>query len=273
MVTTHRPHQRPASLLRISNDEEQMNSKLEVGKKCKVGAILSYTQKKKKSRRKNEKHKGAGLPEYEAKAIKEMDGILAYNRSFKTDVPYSVLDEAMKEAIQARDLVQMRNKEGGKSHHKLSFRCHQQQWTFIWIYEKEVTPRENQAGGITVCSLDPGVRTFYIGNQDAQRIIRLCLHLDDLISRTIKARANKPLWLDCIFDAIIIPPFNGDQMSRKQHRRKMMSLAHGRFLERLISKAEEFGKEVKIVGEEGSRMSHDVNSDVNKRGLGHQVST
>ncbi|CAG8448100.1 4676_t:CDS:2 [Diversispora eburnea] len=107
--------------------------------------------------------------------------------SFMKDVPCNVLDEVMKKlqgSPQKDELIMIQNLYGP----------YQQQWTFIWIYEKEVTPRENQTGGITVCSLDPGVRKFYIGNQDAQRIIRLCLHLDDLISRTIKARANKRSW-------------------------------------------------------------------------------
>jgi len=163
--------------------------------------------------------------------------------AFMEGVPYNILDEALKEAIQARDLVQLKNqktqKAGKRPCHQLSFRrrkdvyqtitirqqncsdylkfyprslhsraitainpvhprhkdpathpslhhehrkknhnwpnlegrvnndCklmwdrYQRQWTFIWVYEKEsVTPHANQMGGLKVCSLDPGVRTF-----------------------------------------------------------------------------------------------------------------
>jgi len=43
---------------------------------------------------------------------------------------------------------------------KLSYNKHLKQWTFIWIYGKEIVPiRENQAE-VKVCAIDPGVRTF-----------------------------------------------------------------------------------------------------------------
>ena len=163
--------------------------------------------------------------------------------AFMDRVPYNILDEALKEAIQAWDLVQLRNQEaraaGQQPCHRLSFRrrkapcqtitireqnciehlkfyprllhtCaitaidplhprhksstthpplhhehrkknhnwpnlegrvendsklmwdrYQKQWTFVWVYEKDrVTPHENEVGGLKVCSLDPGVRTF-----------------------------------------------------------------------------------------------------------------
>ena len=64
------------------------------------------------------------------------------------------------------------------------------------------------------------------------------------------------VWLVQNFDVVIIPPFNAAQMARRRSRkincgtvRKMMSWAHGRFRQRLISKAEEAGVEVKVVGE------------------------
>ncbi|CAG8659502.1 2354_t:CDS:2, partial [Ambispora gerdemannii] len=81
---------------------------------------------------------------------------------------------------------------------KLMWDQHQQQWTFILVYEKsKVTSHENQVGGLRVCSLDPGVRTFMtwyssmhgsgcIGNGDAQRLVRLCFNFDNLISRRSK---------------------------------------------------------------------------------------
>src|SRR5205085_4972081 len=59
------------------------------------------------------------------------------------------------------------------------------------------------------------------------------------------------LWLTKTFDIIVLPKFNGTQMSHRRKRkvnsqtvRKMMSWAHGRFRNRLLSKAEEFGKTV-----------------------------
>ncbi|CAG8494950.1 8025_t:CDS:2 [Diversispora eburnea] len=99
--TTHRPHQPLANLLRIFNDEEQMNGKLEVGKKRKVGAMLSYTQKKKKNRGKNKKHKGADLPEYEVKGINEK--WMGYSRTFRTVYKRIIhLDDLISRTIKAR---------------------------------------------------------------------------------------------------------------------------------------------------------------------------
>jgi hypothetical protein len=44
---------------------------------------------------------------------------------------------------------------------KLSYNRQLRQWTFIWVYSKEVAPaRENQAGTVNTCAIDPGVRTF-----------------------------------------------------------------------------------------------------------------
>ena len=64
-------------------------------------------------------------------------------------------------------------------------------WTFVWVYRKSI--RENQAEEIHVAAIDPGVRTFLtwysptvghgnIGDNDINRIFRLCLALDALIS-------------------------------------------------------------------------------------------
>ena len=59
------------------------------------------------------------------------------------------------------------------------------------------------------------------------------------------------LWLIKTFDIIVLPKFNSTQMSHRRKRkvnsqtvRKMMSWAHARFRNRLLSKAEEFGKTV-----------------------------
>ncbi|KAG9307117.1 hypothetical protein G9A89_016945 [Geosiphon pyriformis] len=103
-----------------------------------------------------------------------------------------------------------------------------------------------------ICSLDPGVCTFQtwysptrgcgeIGGNNAQKLVRICLALDRLISLTAQAPAKKrnsmrraqarmrqrirnlvdevhkktALWLVKMFDIIIIPPFNASQIGRK----------------------------------------------------------
>ena len=157
-------------------------------------------------------------------------------------------------------------------------------WTFVWVYGKSI--RENQAEEIHVAAIDPGVRTFLtwysptvghgnFGDNDINRVFRLCFALDAFISRTTRALAKKrnsikraqarmrrrirnlvdeihkktALWLTKTFDIIVLPKFNSIQMSHRRKRkinsqtvRKMMSWAHARFRNRLLSKAEEFGK-------------------------------
>ncbi|CAG8809574.1 4759_t:CDS:2, partial [Cetraspora pellucida] len=142
---------------------------------------------------------------------------------------------------------------------KLSYSKKLRHWTFIWVYGKEIC--ENQADYTHVASINPGVRTFLtcysptighgnFGDNDINRIFRLGLVLDDLISRTSKAPAKKPaLWLTRTFDVIVLPTFDSTRMSCRQKRkinsktvRKMMSWAYARFRNRLISKMKEFGK-------------------------------
>ena len=78
---------------------------------------------------------------------------------------------------------------------------------------------------------------------------RICNLVDECHRKTA-------LWLVQTFDVIIIPKFNGGQMGRRKHRkigsrtvRKIMTWAHSRFRGRLVSKAEEFGKQVSVVSE------------------------
>ncbi|CAG8769266.1 2648_t:CDS:1, partial [Cetraspora pellucida] len=167
---------------------------------------------------------------------------------------------------------------------KLTYNKKLRQWTFIWVYGKEVC--KNQADYIHVAAIDPEVCTFLtwysptighgnFGDNDINRIFRLGLVVDDLISRTSKALAKKrnsmkraqarlrnriqnlidevhkkaALWLTRTFDVIVLPIFDSTRMSRRQKRkinsktvRKMMSWAHARFKKQLISKMEEFGK-------------------------------
>ena len=170
---------------------------------------------------------------------------------------------------------------------KLKYQRKLGHWTFVWVYGKSI--RENQAEKIHVAAIDPGVRTFLtwysptvgygnIGDNDINRIVRLCLSLDTLILRTTRALAMKrnsmkraqarlrkhiqnlvdeihkkaALWLARTFDIIILPTFNSTQMSRRRRGRrlsnrtvrKMMTWAHARFRKRLVSKMEEFDKVV-----------------------------
>jgi len=176
---------------------------------------------------------------------------------------------------------------------KLSYDRQLRQWTFVWVYGKEVAPARKDQAAVNVCAIDPGVRTFLtwysptqghgcFGENDIQRIIRLLLALDDLISHTYQAPARRRgkfrcaqarihqrvrnlidevhkkavLWLLRTFDVVIIPRFNSHSMAGKKKRRlnrrtvrKMLTWSHGCFLERLLSKAEELGKKVVIVSE------------------------
>ena len=143
---------------------------------------------------------------------------------------------------------------------------------------------ENQG---RVVALDPGVRTFQtfysefvagqIGYDDFGRIQRLCFYLDDLISRTSKAKSQakrrmkiaqarmrkkiknlvKELhfktsrFLVDNFDVVLLPTFETSQMASKSSRklrsktvRAMLTWAHYQFKVRLKNKALEFGKKV-----------------------------
>ena len=139
-----------------------------------------------------------------------------------------------------------------------------------------------------VVSLDPGVRTFItfystklhgkIGEGDFQRIFRLCLCLDQLVSKRSKGKCkarrniNKAMqrlrWkiYDLIdelhkktasflvrsFENILIPTFETSQMSRKLHSktaRSMLTFAHYRFKQFLKAKAEEYSANVVEVSE------------------------
>jgi IS605 OrfB family transposase len=159
--------------------------------------------------------------------------------------------------------------------------------------------RETQAG-VHAVAIDPGVRTPFtwysptkgvgkIGQYDIGRIIRLCQHMDNLISRrdklalsSSKRKQNKARRLGAAlarmqrrvsrlqsevhkkttafftreFDVIVIPPFEVSQMVNRKTRkirsrtvRQMLCWAHYRFRQRLISKAEELGVHVVIQNE------------------------
>jgi len=140
--------------------------------------------------------------------------------------------------------------------------------------------RENKAEGEV--AVDPGVRTFLtffspdvvgkIGDLAINRIQRLCAWMDKLVSqkkwravRRIRERIQNlisdlhhkaALWLVKNFRTIVIPKFDAREMTIRKARkissktaRKMLTLAHGRFRNILLDKAEEWGRTVVHVSE------------------------
>jgi len=167
---------------------------------------------------------------------------------------------------------------------------------YLCIPEKITISRPENQGRIV--AIDPGVRTFatfyspdecgQIGNGDFSRLVRLSLHMDDIISRLSKKRkvdrvtahrrhrmrkAVKRLrakfndlvdelhwktirFLVDNFDVILLPTFEVSEMVTKVKRRirsktvrAMLSLAHYRFAQRLEWKAASLGKTVLRVNE------------------------
>ncbi len=154
-------------------------------------------------------------------------------------------------------------------------------WFLVLPQRYTVKMPENQR--LPMCALDPGVRTFLtlyspwmtaeFGAGDFGRIHRLCLHLDQLMSRISKAKdkkksrmrkaAERMRWRikdfmdDCHkklayflvtrFDTILLPTFETSQMVsklRSKTARAMLTWAHDRFKQRLKAKAEEYSAEV-----------------------------
>jgi len=143
---------------------------------------------------------------------------------------------------------------------------------------------DNQAAFNPVIALDPGVRTFqtgydprgYVfefGKGDIGRIIRLCKHMDDLISRATKVPCRKRYrinrcalprmrtkiqnlvmdlhrklasWLCSNYKYVILPKYETSKMVVKGHRkitrrtvRSMMTWSNYRFKQILLHKAKE----------------------------------
>lgn len=163
-------------------------------------------------------------------------------------------------------------------------------WFLAVSFRERVQQKAENQG--RACSLDPGVRTFQtvfsidrygkIGDQAQQRIVRLMLHLDELISRRATAckRAKRRLTLAINrlrrkignltdelhwktirvllneFDVVVVPPFSAGRMSSRANRklrnksvRAMLGLAHSKFRQRLQSKANQESKTVLIQDE------------------------
>jgi transposase len=171
---------------------------------------------------------------------------------------------------------------------KLTYDKRLRQWTLAWVYQKDAGEGENQANP-RVVSLDPGVvsfQTWYsptggtgsIGTRDIERIVRLCLQMDNLIGRTTKVDARKrngyrraqarirqrirnlvdemhkqvANWLANNFDIIVLPQFGSQRMSLRRPGRRlnsktvrnMLTWSHARFRTRLGGKCEETGAQL-----------------------------
>jgi len=170
-------------------------------------------------------------------------------------------------------------------------------------FKQETIPCENQT---RVVALDPGVRTFQtfynpefsgmVGEGDMGRIVRLCSHLDSLISKRDKStskrksRINKAIkrmrnkikdlideihhktarFLVDNFDIILLPSFDVSEMIKRAKRkinsktaRSMLTWAHYRFKCFLKSKCEEFNKVLLIVNEAYTSKTVSWNGKIN----------
>jgi len=207
-------------------------------------------------------------------------------RSYK-DVQQSIFipKSAVKpKGIYPRSLGKMYFSESIEVEHDCRLTFKQGRWFFSVPIKSTQHNSENQG---RMVALDPGVRTFQtffspisygkVGHGDFSRIVRLCLNLDDLISRMSKVKAkqryrmkkaaNRLRWKirDLIselhnktaiflvknFDLIVIPTFETSNMALKAKRkiraksvRSMLSLSHYKFKEHLKFKAWEYGKRV-----------------------------
>lgn len=159
-------------------------------------------------------------------------------------------------------------------------------WFLIIPVEVPIKKPENQRLGAV--ALDPGVRNFLaffseshhgtIGSHDFSRILRLCYHMDELISKASKAKARQKRrmkkalqrmrwkirnlvddlhrktahFLVKWFDVIYFPKFRPSEMVTKLHSkvaRSMLSFAHHRFAQFLKFKAKEYSAQVIEVSE------------------------
>lgn len=186
----------------------------------------------------------------------------------------------------------------------------------IWRFEKwwiaiphkaHLLRAENQG---RVVALDPGIRSFmtfyssdysgHIGKGDFSRIQRLCIHLDDLISRRDKCRnkqkkrsmtkASRRMrgkiihlitelhfkaakFLTDNFDVILLPTFETKQMAgkakrkiRKKSVRMMLTLSHYKFKQILKWKAQQLGKTVIDCSEAYTSKTHPQTGEIKNIG-------
>ena len=168
-----------------------------------------------------------------------------------------------------------------------------------------------------VVALDPGGRDFltyfsetgfgWLGHQAINRIQRLCVYLDRLLSRiptrtlrrkkrTMRRAANqirsrirnlvKELhwkvvhFLVSNFDVILLPSFDTSQMVPRRNRRirkksvrQLLTLSHYKFKQRLLDKAEQHGKHVIIVNEAYTSKTVSWTGEVKKNLGGSKIIT
>ncbi len=188
-------------------------------------------------------------------------------------------------------------------------------WYLCLTYRKR--KKKTPAGAMRVVALDPGVRDFltyfsetgfgWLGTQAINRIQRLCVHLDRLLSciatctvrrkkRTMRRAANqirkrirclvKELHCKTVhflvsnFDVILLPSFDTSQMVlrnrrriRKKSVRQMLTLSHYTFKQRLLDKAAQLGKHVIIVNEAYTSKTVSWTGEVKKNIGGSKIIT
>ena len=191
--------------------------------------------------------------------------------------------------------------------------CEDGSWYLCITYN--APKHSSPTGAMRVVALDPGVRDFltyfsetrfgWLGHQAINRIQRLCVYLDRLLSRiatctirrkkrTMRRAANqirrrirnlvKELHCKLVrflvsnFDVILLPSFDTSQMTprgsrriRKKSVRQMLTLSHYKFKQRLLDKASQHGKHVIIVNEAYTSKTVSWTGEVNRisEGLAH----
>lgn len=157
---------------------------------------------------------------------------------------------------------------------------------YFIILPEEVKIKRPENQRLSVCALDPGVRTFHtlfneafamkIAEHDFSMIFRLCMILDKLCSLRKRLKTNRynkklkrirwrikdliseihhklALFLVKTFDTVYIPSFETSQMVtklRSKTSRAMLTWSHYRFKEFLKFKGREYSCNVIEVGEE-----------------------
>lgn len=160
-----------------------------------------------------------------------------------------------------------------------------QYFLVIPIHVPQLKPETQR---LPVVALDPGVRSFMsfysaegvgkLGEGDFGKVMRLCTHMDAILSRMSKVNAKRrgrmrraaarvrarisnlidelhrktAVFLCKTFDAILIPSFETSQMVtklRSKTARMMMSFAHFRFRSTLTAIAERYSATVRVVNE------------------------
>jgi putative transposase len=181
---------------------------------------------------------------------------------------------------------------------------------------QDVWACETQASGAVV-AIDPGIRTFLawyagdscgkIGEQDFNRIFRLCKNLDGLISKQASSRNHRErralkkaaarlrnrigdlvaelhrkaaLFFASNFDVILLPTFETKQMTERAMRRisskqarSMLTFSHFRFKQYIKHKALQHGKTVVDVNEAYTSKTISWTGEVKQIGTARHISS